>query len=374
MKTLVFVTLSFVWNLLTGPVHLFAQATSELSVESALKVDIVLLSGELTPVPNTLAKFKCDIVGPAIPNTGKKTFVIQLKNSTETTIQFEEIKTFCNCINLRYAKKDILPGDTFELSVDFHMSKSRSGSYSLGANFILENDLKGVCRVTGQLENTLVILGSQVYESNGAISVWEIPVLSTPPVDPARLKVELGNSLRDLQAKMVLNENKALIEVTGPEASLGLAGITGDIIVTDSEIGVKSTSRVTFTKSPVIRISPLFVTFTPKSDTIDQYRATFLVHATKKKPSATNLSSEGASEGPPHEQANQILNIGCTCASHSIINIERIGIRDDLFRVNVIVKKSTESDKEEFDLDWDISSTNGNLSVSSRCLFQELEK
>jgi hypothetical protein len=332
-----------------------------------------VLDGELRIAPKLIQTtiFGCKLKGKPIPQGETRKYVLRLKNASDQVFEFDQIKVSCSCLKVLCSQTTVKSDESLEMTVEFVARKSRRSEFAFALDLFLRKELVGHVHVSGELANTLALNSPGIFESNGPVSSWDIPVVHSAPVDIGRVKVELGETLRDFVAELVQKKGQAVVQISAPETALGIAGVSGHVKIADPTLGVHDLVFVTFTKTPVVRVSPMLARFVEDQNHPGTYKATFLVQ------DQTIVPSESTDEKSDQQLIveNQITSISCTSKVHRV-QLEKKRIKDSLFRVNVRVNRSKDDSEwgTDFDLFWEIKSLNGNLSFVANCRFMELEK
>jgi hypothetical protein len=334
-----------------------ARSSSETE-EQTVHVDLALVAGHDPP------KFHASVMGDPVFENTKTKFILKIRNSTGENFRFDKIGVSCNCFEVLTSAKEIPADKEIEVSGLYFARRNRSGKYALNLQFTFGTQGCGSISVSGELAGTLEIENRHLYESNGSISVWKIPVLSTPPIDLQGLEVKLSASLRDLEARIEDLEGHPTIVVIGPENGLGFSGLLGELILKDPKSGIERSARVHFIKKPVIRISPLNARFYPIGG--DEYQANVLVQSMQDVGSASG-------DDPKDERdrgKNNLVSIECISTKQPI-TIEQIRINDFLVRVKVKTKRPQTSLVDfEIPLEWKVVSDEGELNIMGSAILE----
>jgi hypothetical protein len=316
--------------------------------------------------------FGCQLEGRPISQGGKLKFLLRVKNSSELELRFDQIKVFCDCLEVKCEQLSVKPGESLELQASYQApTKYLSVRYGFHLGFQLKDQTVGIVSISGDLHNTLVIRSNGLYESSGLISTWEIPLLTSHPVDIKRLRVELDDSLLPLTAEIVKKDDNAFVRVEGPEASLGISGLSGAMRVFDPELGLSDTSYLTFVKTPLVKVSPMFARFVEVKDRPGYYSTSFFVQA---------LNISRPTEDAEEKVENHLSSVEIKSDVYDL-EIKKIQINERLWRFELFVnrsetKKGTQSNplNEEFELVFVVDSILGKLSFECNCYFLENSK
>ncbi len=341
----------------------FPTALSAQELENASQVEERDVYCEIKQTNEGVARFHCVVEGKPIRVGAKIRMNLTLHNSGSLPLVFDRFKLGCNCLQLACRETEILPSKEIKAVADYQMPKSKTNQYVIQMAMAQGNDEVCQFSMSGFMEGVLEILGPSLYESNGTVSLWNVPLFITAPVETSRLSVELSHELRDLVAEIVVVDGKPFVKIECPESSLGVTGIAGQISVSDPELNVRTSARIGFVSKPLVRVSPLVSQFNKADEKSGRLEAFVLIQAFQTKDDPENIIIS---------EPNRIVDIKCLADERFDIKLEKQKINDCLFRVKVSIA-SIEIEDKEFELKWSVNTLRDSVKLNGTG-FLTLEK
>lgn len=284
-----------------------------------------------------------------------------LSNPGAIDLDFDRVETSCGCFSFTCERTSIPAGvkESVKAVADFRVPTNAARAiFGVNLQFQKDKKLVGHLALSGPIQGLLAFPAFPTLESTGDFSEWKLPLIVTEPVKGKNLEVSLSSSLRDMSAKIEVENDQPKVVLSCPINSLGPAGIAGEITVSEPKLGLSVTRAATFLKRPVIRISPLTVMLTVDPDDREFGIANVLIQA---------VDQPGEGEGT---KKNAILSVECS-SPNAKMQISQRRMNDSLFRVKITTAHQLFIDKklDEIPIRWKVRSTLGDLEIDGAVLF-----
>lgn len=217
-------------------------------------------------------------------------FRINLLNPTDKDVVFRKILAGCACADVTTGAKVFPARAVTPVAIRYVAPKTTTTELAeVKVLFFDENDGPGATPVAsivlriGLAGNLALHPATSRFEmGEEGLSLFEIPVYFSSPVEGSSLRAFKSSEFDDLKLDLVEKEGRPFLILSVAAGSLPSAGLRGRIGVEDVRLEKRASLEITVHPRQQVSIAPDILRFRQVADQPDHYRATALVRVLPK--------------------------------------------------------------------------------------------
>ncbi len=301
-------------------------------------------------------------------------FLGRLVNNSGKALRFDRLLTGCDCVRVACTERSIAEGEAIDIEIDFQAPKSSStGRFAIQMSFWDADAVTVHLDVRGELKGVLYLPPTLSLESDGDISMWEVPIVLTPPLEASQLEIRMPEELSNIVPSLEIRDGQPWACFSAAEKLLGIAGAGGVVVVHDRKTGIESSSRITFLRRQVVKFSPGIIRFRRVEGSHVEFEASAIVQATGEQPLLEAPREKSATDQPtPVRKKNIVQSISCE-ADDADIAVHSQRINDSLYRLRLVSARPERDGKPlgETPVRWTIVTPVESVLIDTIALFPE---
>jgi len=205
---------------------------------------------------------------------------LMMTNTSLEDIAFDGIRPSCGCGRLFLEKGVIDSGESFPVAVEFDTpAVSENGLFVFGATIFKAGTEVGTFSFKGLLKNNLYVSPRAVFSVGTELETFVLPIVLSEPIRVRDLEVAIAESLGDIQAVIVMKDEKPYLQINAMGNSFDGEFATGDVTIQVKRSKRTVATNVLVTRRLPITISPTILRF--RDDGSGNMTATCLVQLDK---------------------------------------------------------------------------------------------